>query len=323
MKIGNLKLEVFPILLAPMEEITGSAFRRLCKHYGADIVYTEFIAADGLIRDAKKSMQKLYFQENERPIGIQIFGNDESGMRKAAEVAAEANPDIIDINWGCPVKKVVKKFSGSGMLQAPEQLIKITAEVVKSVNIPVTVKTRLGWDESNKPIVELSERLQDAGIKALTIHGRTRSQLYKGKADWTLIGKIKENPRIKIPIFGNGDITSPEIALAMKEKYHVDGIMIGRAAIGNPYIFTQTKHFIKTGTLLPPLSLAKKAALCRKHLLEEIYEKGERSAIFEMRRQYAHYFKGISGIKPYRIELMQVENVDQVLSILDKILTLE
>lgn len=318
-KIKDITLGAFPILLAPMEEITGSAFRLLCKRFGADVVYTEFIAADGLIRDVKKSVQKLHFQEDERPIGIQIFGNEEAGMRRAAEVAAEQHPDIIDINWGCPVKKVVRKFSGSGMLQDPERLVKITEAVVKSVTLPVTVKTRLGWDESHKPIVELAERLQDVGVAALTIHGRTRSQLYGGKADWTLIGKVKENPRMTIPVFGNGDITSPEIALEMREKYGVDGVMIGRAAIGNPYLFAQVNHYLNNGTLLPPLTLPEKVALCKEQLLQEVEEKGERAAIFEMRRQYTPYFKGVYGIKAFRIELMQAENITQILEILEKI----
>jgi len=318
-RIRNIELGEFPILLAPMEEITGAAFRILCKEFGADVVYTEFVAADGLIRNVQKSIQKIDIQDIERPVGIQIFGNDEPSMCRAAEVAAEQNPDVIDINWGCPVKKVVKKLSGSGMLLHPEKLIKITKAVVKSVNIPVTVKTRLGWDESNKPIVTLSEQLQDVGIEAITIHGRTRAQLYSGIADWTLIGKVKENPRIKIPVFGNGDVNSSEKALEMKQKYGIDGIMIGRAAIGNPFIFKEIKHYLKTGEYHTPPTIKERIEVCKNHLLSETSYKNERAAILEMRRQYAGYFKGISNVKQYRIQLMEAENVDSVMAILDKI----
>jgi len=315
-KIRNIELGKFPILLAPMEEITGAAFRTICKEFGANLVYTEFVAADGLIRDVQKSTQKIDFQENERPIGIQIFGNNEAAMCRAAEVAAEQKPDIIDINWGCPVKKIVKKGSGSGMLQYPEKLVKITEAVVKSVNIPVTVKTRLGWDESSKPIVVLSEQLQDVGIEAITIHGRTRSQLYSGIADWTLIGKVKENSRMKIPVFGNGDVNSPEKALEMKQKYGVDGVMIGRAAIGNPFIFREVQYYLQTEQLLPPPTTSERIEVCKQHLLNEILYKNERAALLEMRRQYAGYFKGIPNIKPIRIRLMEAGDVDSVIKVL-------
>jgi nifR3 family TIM-barrel protein len=318
-KIRSVELGEFPILLAPMEEITGAAFRKICKDFGADLVYTEFVAADGLIRDVQKSTQKIDFQLVERPIGIQIFGNNEVAMCRAAEVAAEQKPDIIDINWGCPVKKIVKKGSGSGMLQHPEKLIKITEAVVKSVNIPVTVKTRLGWDESNKPIVTLSEQLQDVGIEAITIHGRTRAQLYSGVADWTLIGKVKENPRMKIPVFGNGDVNSPEKALEMKQKYGVDGVMIGRAAIGNPFIFREIQHYLKTGQHLPPPTINERIEVCKSHLLNEIQHKNERAALLEMRRQYSGYFKSIPNIKPLRIQLMEAESVEAVMGILSGI----
>jgi nifR3 family TIM-barrel protein len=302
-----------------MEEITGAAFRKICKGFGADLVYTEFVAADGLIRDVQKSTQKIDFQDVERPIGIQIFGNDESSMRRAAEVAAEQNPDIIDINWGCPVKKVVKKCSGSGMLQHPEKLVKITESVVKSVKIPVSVKTRLGWDENNKPIVTLSEQLQDVGIEAITIHGRTRAQLYSGLADWTLIGKVKENHRMKIPVFGNGDVNSPEKALEMKQKYGVDGVMIGRAAIGNPFIFREIQHYLTTGQHLLPPTINERIEVCKNHLLDEILHKNERAALLEMRRQYSGYFKGIPNVKPFRIRLMEAESVDAVMWILSEL----
>ena len=320
-KVRNIELGEFPILLAPMEEITGGAFRKICKEFGADVVYTEFVAADGLIRDVQKSTQKIDFQENERPIGIQIFGNDEFSMRRAAEVAAEQNPDIIDINWGCPVKKIVKKCSGSGMLQYPEKLVKITESVVKSVNIPVTVKTRLGWDENSKPIVTLSEQLQDIGIEAITIHGRTRAQLYSGVANWTLIGKVKENPRMKIPVFGNGDVNSPEKALEMKQKYGVDGIMIGRASIGNPFIFREIRHYLTTAQCLPPPTIKERIEICKRHLLNEILHKNERAALLEMRRQYSGYLKGIPNIKPFRIQLMEAGDIDSVVKVLDFLYT--
>jgi len=317
-KIRNIELGEFPVLLAPMEDITSASFRRLCKRFGADVVYTEFVSADGLIRDVKKSTQKIDFLDIERPIGIQIFGNNEPSMRHAAEVAAEHNPDIIDINWGCPVKKVVKKCSGSGMLQFPAKLVKITESVVKSVNIPVTVKTRLGWDESNKPIVTLSEQLQDVGIEAITIHGRTRAQLYSGIADWTLIGKVKDNPRMRIPVFGNGDINSPEKALEMRQKYGVDGIMIGRAAIGTPFIFREVQYYLKTGQHLPPPTIKERIEVCKSHLLDEIACKNERSALLEMRRQYAGYFKGIPNVKHFRIQLVEAVDIDAVLAIFKK-----
>jgi nifR3 family TIM-barrel protein len=321
-KIRNIELGKFPVLLAPMEEITGVAFRKICKDFGADLVYTEFVAADGLIRDVQKSTQKIDFQQDERPIGIQIFGNNELAMCRAAEVAAEQNPDIIDINWGCPVKKIVKKGSGSGMLQEPEKLVKITEAVVKSVKIPVTVKTRLGWDEGNKPIVTLSEQLQDVGIEAITIHGRTRAQLYSGVADWTLIGKVKENPRMKIPVFGNGDVNSPEKALEMKQKYGVDGVMIGRASIGNPFIFREIRHYLETGQLLPPPTIHERIELCKTHLLNEILYKNERAALLEMRRQYSGYLKNIPNVKPFRIQLMEVGDVNSVVAILERLKTI-
>jgi nifR3 family TIM-barrel protein len=318
-RIRNIELGKFPILLAPMEDITGAAFRTLCKEFGADVVYTEFVAAEGLIRDVKKSIQKIDIHDVERPVGIQIFGNDELSLCRAAEVAAEQNPDIIDINWGCPVKKIVKKFSGSGMLLHPEKLIKITEAVVKSVNIPVTVKTRLGWDENNKIIVTLSEQLQDVGIEAITIHGRTRAQLYSGFADWTLIGKVKENPRMKIPVFGNGDVNSPEKALEMKQKYGVDGVMIGRAAIGNPFIFREVKQYIKIGQLLPSPTIKERIEICKKHLLNEVIHKNERAAILEMRRQYSGFLKGIPNVKQFRVRLMEVDSVSSIMDILDEI----
>ncbi|MDD4847600.1 MAG: tRNA dihydrouridine synthase DusB [Bacteroidales bacterium] len=317
--IGNIKFSDFPVIMAPMEDVTDAAFRGLCKRCGADLVFTEFIASEGLIRDVQKSVKKLMINDEERPVGIQIFGNNEYALCKAAEAAAEANPDCIDLNWGCPVKKVVKKMCGSGMLQDPAQLVALTKAVVKHVSIPVTVKTRLGWDETNKPIVSLAEQLQDVGIAALTIHGRTRSQLYSGEADWTLIGKIKENPRIFIPIFGNGDIVDAPTALEKRNRYGVDGIMIGRAAMGNPFIFREIKSFFATGIISPPPTLSERIAVCREHLLWKIKIKDEKCALLEMRSQYAPYFKGIPNFKPFRVKLVQAETVENVLAVLEEI----
>lgn len=319
LKLGHIIFNDFPVILAPMEDITDAAFRRICKRFGADLVFTEFIAAEGLIREVKKSTEKLLISEEERPVGIQIFGNNEVSLCKAAETAAASHPDLIDLNWGCPVKKVVKKMCGSGMLQDTSKLVALTKSVVDCVKIPVTVKTRLGWDETDKPIVELAERLQDVGIAALTVHGRTRSQLYGGSADWTLIGKIKENPRIKIPIFGNGDIIDAQTAMEKRNRYGVDGIMIGRAAMGNPFIFREVKTFFKTGTIPPSPTVAERIDVCREHLLQKIKVKDERCAIFEMRSQYAPYFKGLSNIKPFRIKLVQADNVEEILLVLDEI----
>lgn len=320
LQLGTITFEDFPVILAPMEDVTDAAFRGICKRFGADLVFTEFIASEGLIRDVKKSTEKLIINEKERPIGIQIFGNNETSLCKAAETAAAAHPDIIDLNWGCPVKKVVKKQCGSGMLQDIPKLVSLTKAVVEHVRIPVTVKTRLGWDENNKPIVSLAEQLQDAGIAALTIHGRTRSQLYSGQADWTLIGKIKENPRMKIPIFGNGDISDAYTALEKRNRYGVDGIMIGRATMGNPFIFREIKTYFKDGIIPPPPTISERIEVCREHLLKKIKIKDSRCALFEMRSQYATYLKGISNIKPFRIKLVQADNVEDILQILDEIM---
>lgn len=318
-KIGNIAFKDFPVILAPMEDVTDAAFRGICKRYGADLVFTEFIASEGLIRAVRKSTEKMFINEGDRPVGIQIFGNNEISLCKAAEAAAQANPDLIDLNWGCPVKKVVRKMCGSGMLQDIPKMVALTKAVVECVNIPVTVKTRLGWDESNKPIVSLAEQLQDVGIAALTVHGRTRSQLYGGDADWTLIGKIKENPRIKIPIFGNGDIVDAVTAKEKREHFGVDGIMIGRAAIGNPFIFREIKTFFKEGIIPPQPSISERVETCKEHLLKKTTLKEERVSILEMRSQYASYFKGISNIKPFRIKLVQAETIDEILEILNKI----
>lgn len=319
-KIGNLKINEFPILLAPMEDVSDPPFRYLCKIFGADITYTEFISSEGLIRDAAKSLKKLEFSESERPIGIQIFGHNVESMVKAAEYAERAKPDIIDINWGCPVKKVIAKGAGAGMLRDIPKMLAITSEVVKSTKLPVTVKTRLGWDENSKNIVEVAEKLQDVGIKAISIHARTKVQGYKGKADWTLIGEVKKNPRMKIPVFGNGDILSPEIAKHFKETYNVDGLMIGRGSYGNPWIFKQIKHYLNTGEILPQPDINERVDICKKHLEKSIEWKGERRGIFEMRKHYRSYFKDYPNFKQFRIKLVTIENKDELYSVFDEIL---
>ena len=318
-KIENISLGEFPLLLAPMEDVSDPPFRALCKKYGADIMYTEFISSEGLIRDAAKSIQKLDIFEYERPIGIQIFGSEISSMRKATEVCEKANPDLIDINYGCPVKKVACKGAGAGILQDIPKMVEMTREIVKSTSLPVTVKTRLGWDESSKYIVEVAERLQDVGIKAISIHGRTRAQMYKGSADWSLIADIKNNPRMNIPVFGNGDIDSPQKALKYKNKYGVDGIMIGRASIGNPWFFNQVKHYLKTGTILSLPTLEERVKVVKEHLDFSIKWKGDRLGIVEMRRHYANYFKGIPNFKPIRTELVTLESSEELFHVLNSI----
>src|SRR3954466_4784923 len=295
--IGNIKLPPFPLLLAPMEDVSDPPFRAVCKTAGADLMYTEFISSEGLIRDAIKSRRKLDIFEYERPVGIQIFGGDEEALALSAKIVETVQPDLLDINFGCPVKKVACKGAGAGVLKDIDLMVRLTDAVVKSTNLPVTVKTRLGWDEQTKNIEEVAERLQDVGIKALAIHGRTRSQMYKGEADWTLIAKVKNNPRIRIPIFGNGDIDSPEKAVEYKDRYGVDGIMIGRAAIGYPWIFNEIKHFVKTGEHLPAPTIADRIAVCRKHLQKSVEWKNPVVGINEMRRHYANYLKGLPNIK--------------------------
>lgn len=319
MKIGEIVFEDFPLLLAPMEDVSDPPFRYVCKENGADLMYTEFISSEGLIRDAAKSIQKLDIFEYERPIGIQIFGSDIESMVEATKIATQVNPDLIDINYGCPVKKVACKGAGAGILTNPDKMMAMTKAIVEATHLPVTVKTRLGWDDSTKNIVDVAERLQDVGIKALTIHGRTRVQLYKGEADWTLIGEVKNNPRMKIPIFGNGDIDSPEKALEYKNKYGVDGIMIGRASIGHPWIFREIKHFLKTGQLLEAPTMEERKNACITHFEKSIEWKGERVGIVEMRRHYANYFKGIPNFKDTRIKLVSSENKQDILSILNRI----
>ncbi|MBP6977362.1 MAG: tRNA dihydrouridine synthase DusB [Bacteroidales bacterium] len=319
MQIGNIHFESFPVILAPMEDITDLSFRLLCKEMGADLVYTEFIASEGLIRNAGKSRAKLHFLQQERPVGIQIFGHDIDSMVAAARIAEKAEPDLIDINFGCPVRKVVSKGGGAALLNDIPRMVKMTVAVVKATHLPVTVKTRLGWDSKSRNIVEVAARLQDAGIKALTIHGRTRDQLYGGKADWTLIGEVKANPAIRIPVIGNGDVVSPETALEMKMQYGVDGIMIGRAAVGNPWLFKRVKHYLATGELLPEPSLSERIDMVKKQITRAIDLKGERTALVEMRKFYAGYFKGIKNFKEYKMRLLRAAAQDEVVGILDEI----
>jgi nifR3 family TIM-barrel protein len=318
-KIEHIELGEFPLLLAPMEDVSDPPFRAVCKDYGADLMYTEFISSEGLIRDAIKSRQKLDIFDYERPIGIQIFGGDEDALAMSAKIIDATGPDILDINFGCPVKKVVCKGAGAGVLKDIDLMVRLTQAVVRSTSLPVTVKTRLGWDNNTKNIEEVAERLQDVGIKALAIHGRTRTQMYKGDADWTLIAKVKNNPRIHIPIFGNGDIDSPEKAVLYKERYGVDGIMIGRAAIGYPWIFREIKHYMATGEHLPPPTITERIEACNKHLKGSISWKGQKLGILEMRRHYANYLKGLSHIKEYRNRLVSTEDPQELDAILQEI----
>jgi nifR3 family TIM-barrel protein len=319
--IGNIQLPEFPLLLAPMEDVSDPPFRAVCKDKGADLMYTEFISSEGLIRDAIKSRQKLDIFDYEKPVGIQIFGGDEESLSLAAKIVDVTNPDLLDINFGCPVKKVAMRGAGAGVLKDIDLMVRLTEAVVKSTSLPVTVKTRLGWDDENRNIEEVAERLQDVGIKALSIHGRTRAQMYKGSADWDLIGKVKNNPRITMPIFGNGDIDSPQKALEYKNRYGIDGIMIGRAAIGYPWIFDEIKHFLKTGEILPPPSIEDRVEVCKKHLHKSFEWKGPIVGIFEMRRHYANYLKGLPGIKDYRYQLVTLKTVEEIDAILDEIVT--
>lgn len=321
MKIDSIDLGEKPVMLAPMEDVTDLPFRLLCKKFGADMVYTEFVSSDALIREVNKTMQKLKIVEEERPVAIQIYGRDTESMVEAARMVEEAKPDILDLNFGCPVKKVAGKGGGAGMLQNIPKMLEITAAVVKAVNIPVTVKTRLGWSEENKPIETLAEQLQDCGIKALTIHGRTRAQMYTGQADWTLIGKIKENPRISIPIIGNGDITSPERAKECFDKYGVDGIMVGRASFGRPWIFKEIKHYLNTGTILPDPGIEWKLNVLKQETLDSIERLDERRGIIHIRRHLANspVFKSIPDFKRTRIEMLRAETVDELFAIIDSV----
>lgn len=318
-KIGNIELGDFPLLLAPMEDVSDPPFRAVCKKNGADLMYTEFISSEGLIRDAAKSVQKLDIFEYERPIGIQLFGSDINSMREAGIIADQANPDLIDINYGCPVKQVACRGAGAALLQDIPKMVQMTSEIVKIANRPVTVKTRLGWDDNTKNVMEVAERLQDIGIQALSIHGRTRAQMYKGPADWTLIGEIKNNPRIRIPIFGNGDVDSPEKAKEMKDRYGVDGVMIGRATIGYPWIFNEIKHFLKTGEHLPPPSIVDRVAVCKEHLDFSMRWKTSHAGIVEMRRHYTNYFKGLPHFREYRNRLVTTYSYEEILGILAEV----
>lgn len=312
-KIGNIDLGDFPLLLAPMEDVSDPPFRRLCKMHGADMLYSEFISSEGLIRDAIKSRQKLDIFDYECPVGIQIFGGDEEAMALSAKIVATVNPDLVDINFGCPVKKVVSKGAGAGVLKDIDLMVRLTKAVVNSTHLPVTVKTRLGWDEQSINIEEVAERLQDVGISALTIHARTRSQMYKGHSDWSYIAKVKNNPRIHIPIFGNGDIDSPEKALEYRNTYGVDGIMIGRAAIGYPWIFNEIKHYFATGKLLPSPTISDRVEAAKNHLLWSVEWKGERQGVLEMRRHYANYFKGIPNFKEHRQRLVTLDSSEEII----------
>lgn len=306
----------FPLLLAPMEDVSDPPFRALCKKHGADLMYTEFISSEGLIRDAIKSRQKLDIFDYEKPIGIQIFGGDEDAMAMSAKIVDATNPDLLDINFGCPVKKVVCKGAGAGVLKDIDLMVRLTQACIKSTKLPVTVKTRLGWDHSMINIMEVAERLQDIGVEALSIHGRTRTQMYKGEADWSHIAEVKNNPRIKIPIFGNGDVDSPEKALEYRNKYGVDGIMIGRASIGYPWIFNEVKHYFATGEHLAPPTLKDRVEAARDHLMMSVKWKGERLGIAEMKRHYTNYFKGVAHFKEYRMKLVTSFNLDEILDTL-------
>ena len=318
-KIGNIDLGDFPLLLAPMEDVSDPPFRALCKKHGADLMFTEFISSEGLIRDADKSTQKLDIYDFERPIGIQIFGNNIESMMEATRICERANPEIIDINYGCPVKKVANKGAGAGILQDIPKMVEMTKQIVNSTKLPVTVKTRLGWNENTKYIVEVAERLQDVGIKAISIHGRTRKQMYKGVADWTLIKAVKDNPRMNIPVFGNGDVDSPEKAKLMRDEFGLDGAMIGRASIGNPWIFNEIKHFLKTGNHLERPSMTERVLACKQHLKHSVEWKGSILGIAEMKRHYTNYFKGIIDFKPYRIKMVTSDCQEEIQDTLDEV----
>lgn len=319
MKINGTELGKEPLLLAPMEDVSDASFRYICKEYGADMVFTEFVSADGLIRDAYKSREKLVIEDSERPIGIQIYGHIAEALLQAALIAQEARPDVIDINFGCPKNKIAKRGAGSGWLRDPEGMVDITRRLVRSVKVPVTVKTRLGWDENTIIIEHLAEALQDVGIAALTIHGRTRAQMYKGKADWTPIGRVKANPRIRIPIIGNGDICTPQQARQAFDTYGVDGIMIGRASFGHPWLFREIRHYLQTGRELPPMGVVERVSLAKRHLSKSLEVKGERVGVLEMRRHLNSYFKGLADFKPVRLKLVTENDPQQLFAILDHI----
>ncbi|MDX5585426.1 MAG: tRNA dihydrouridine synthase DusB [Aureibaculum sp.] len=319
-KIDNIELPDFPLLLAPMEDVSDPPFRALCKEQGADVVYTEFISSEGLIRYAAKSTMKLDIYEKERPVGIQIFGANLDSMLQSVEIVEKSNPDIIDINFGCPVKKVVSKGAGAGILKDIPLMVSLTEAMVKHTNLPITVKTRLGWDTDSIKILEVAERLQDVGCKAISIHGRTRKQMYKGDANWAPIAEVKNNPRMHIPIFGNGDVSSPEKALEMRDKYGLDGAMIGRASIGNPWFFRQVKHYFKTGAHLDPPTMEERVDAARRHLQMAIDWKGEKLGVFETRRHYTNYFRGIPHFKEYRMKMVTTDDSEGVFEVFDEVL---
>lgn len=326
MRIGDIDFGKEPLFLAPMEDVTDASFRWVCKKYGAAMVYTEFVPSDGLIRDAGKAIAKMRTSDEEAPVGIQIYGHIPEAMvdaakmvESAAQIAGGHGADVLDINFGCPVRKIAGRGAGSGMLKEPDKLVAITEAVVKAVSLPVTVKTRLGYDDDSKIIVELAERLQDVGIQALTVHGRTRAQMYRGQADWTLIGKIKENPRMRIPIIGNGDITTPQGAREAFDRYGVDGVMVGRATYGHPWIFREMRHYLDTGQMLEPMRVSERVDLAREHFAKSLELKGDRVGVFEMRRHLANYFKGIPDFKPYRLKLVTLTDPSEILATLDEV----
>lgn len=319
-KINDIELGSFPLLLAPMEAVSDPPFRKLCKELGADVVYTEFISSEGLIRNAAKSTKKLDIYDKERPVGIQVYGNDIQAMLRTVEIVVDSKPDFIDLNFGCPVSKIANRGAGAGMLQDLDYMTKLTEAIVKHSPLPVTVKTRLGWDSNSIVINEVAERLQDVGIQALAVHGRTRNQMYKGEADWAPIAEVKNNPRIHIPIFGNGDVTTPEKAKEMRNRYGLDGAMIGRASIGNPWFFQQVKYYLETGEQLPPPSIAERVDVSRKHLEHAMEWKGDRIGLQETRRHYTGYFKGIPNFKEHRLKLVTAPTKDDVLEILEEVL---
>lgn len=317
-KIGDIEVGDFPLLLAPMEDISDPPYRMLCKEQGADVVYTEFVSSEGLIRDASKSTEKLDIYEKERPVGIQVFGHNMDSMLEACSIIDHTNPDIIDINFGCPVTKVVSKGAGAGILKDVDKMVRLTKAMVDHTDIPVTVKTRIGWDQNSIMIEEVAERLQDVGIKSIAIHGRTRKQMYKGKADWGILAKVKNNPRLHIPVFGNGDVNSPEKAVEMRDKYGLDGAMIGRASIGNPWIFREIKHYIKTGEKLAKPTMEERVVAAKRHLKTAMDWKGERLGVLETRRHYSQYFKGIPDFKPYRMKMVTSDDPQDVFDVLEE-----
>lgn len=319
MKIATLDLGHQPLFLAPMDEVTDPSFRYVCKLYGADMMFTEFISSDGLIRNVEKTVQRLAIYDYERPIGIQLYGHLTDAMVASARIVAQARPDVIDLNFGCPMKKIANRGAGAGMMLEPEKMVEMTRQIVRAVNIPVTVKTRLGWDDTHKNILTLAEQLQDVGIAAITVHGRTRAQMYKGEADWTLIGELKKNPRLHIPVIGNGNADTPVTIKTLFDRYGVDGIMIGRATYGHPWIFREAKHYLQTGKLLPEMSVKERVALAKLHLQKSIEFKGDYAGILELRRHLSNYFKNLKNFKETRLKMVTSGNVNELMQLLDYI----